>query len=397
MLVLKERIMPYSVYLKKNEDKRIVAGHPWVFANEVAKIEGKDKNGALATVYDYNGRYIGKGYINHLSKILVRIFIRDNSVPDFEYFKNAISKANEYRKNLGFDNCYRVVFGESDNLPALIIDKYSDILCVQFLSLGMDKNKDIIVRALVEIFNPKGIYERSDVAVREKEGLPLVKGKLYGDFDTKVIIEENGLKMLVDIENGQKTGYFLDQKENRFALRRYANKGEVLDCFCNSGGFSLNSAVAGAEKVTALDISRLALDNVEENARLNNLTNISTLQGDVFEVLRDFKRQGKTFDTIVLDPPAFCKSVSEVKNAYKGYKDINILAMKLVKEGGFLISSSCSHYMTFPLFMNMLTDAARESGKKVRIVEMRTQSSDHPSMLSTEESLYLKFFVLQVF
>lgn len=386
--------MPYSVFLKKNEEKRIVAGHPWVYANEVARIEGKDKNGSLATVYDFNGRFIGKGYINHLSKILVRIFIRDDSVPDYDYYRAAIAKANDYRKSLGFDNCYRVVFGESDNLPALIVDKYADVLSVQFLSLGIDKNKDVIVRALVDIFHPKGIYERSDVAVREKEGLPLVKGKIYGDFDTLVTVEENGLKMLVDVENGQKTGYFLDQKENRMALRRYA-KGEVLDCFCNVGGFALNAAKAGANDVTALDISRTALDLVEKNAALNNL-NVKTLQSDVFEVLRQFKRDGKTFDAIILDPPAFCKSANDVKNAYKGYKDINILGMKLVKNGGFLISSSCSHYMTFPLFQNMLTDAARESGKTVRIVEIRTQSSDHPSVLSTDESLYLKFFVLQV-
>lgn len=387
--------MPYSVYLKKNEEKRIVAGHPWVFANEVARIEGKDKNGSLATVYDFSGRYIGKGYINHLSKILVRIFIRDDSVPDYEYYKNAISKANDYRLKLGFKNSYRVVFGESDNLPALIVDKYNDILSVQFLSLGIDKNKDLIIRALIEIFNPKGIYERSDVAVREKEGLPLFKGKIYGDFNTKIVIEENGLKMIVDVENGQKTGYFLDQKENRFALRKYAS-GDVLDCFCNVGGFALNAAAAGAKNVIALDISQSALDTVAENANLNRLTNVHTLQGDVFEVLRQFKKEGKTFDTIVLDPPAFCKSASEVKNAYKGYKDINILGMKLVKDGGFLISSSCSHYMTFPLFQNMLTDAARESGRKARIVEIRTQASDHPSMLSTDESLYLKFFVLQI-
>ena len=387
--------MSYSIYLKKNEEKRIVAGHPWVFANEVARIEGKDKNGSLATVYDFNGRYIGKGYINHLSKILVRIFIRDDSVPDYEYYKNAISKANDYRLKLGFKNSYRVVFGESDNLPALIVDKYDDVLSVQFLSLGIDKNKDLIIRALVEIFNPKGIYERSDVAVREKEGLPLFKGKIYGDFNTKIVIEENGLKMIVDVENGQKTGYFLDQKENRFALRKYAN-GDVLDCFCNVGGFALNAAAAGAKNVIALDISQSALDTVAENANLNRLTNVHTLQGDVFEVLRQFKKEGKTFDTIVLDPPAFCKSASEVKNAYKGYKDINILGMKLVKDGSFLISSSCSHYMTFPLFQNMLTDAARESGRKARIVEIRTQASDHPSMLSTDESLYLKFFVLQI-
>lgn len=387
--------MPYSIYLKKNEEKRIVAGHPWVFANEVARIEGKDKNGSLATVYDFSGRYIGKGYINHLSKILVRIFIRDDSVPDYEYYKNAISKANDYRLKLGFKNSYRVVFGESDNLPALIVDKYNDVLSVQFLSLGIDKNKNLIIRALVEIFNPKGIYERSDVAVREKEGLPLFKGKIYGDFNTKIVIEENGLKMIVDVENGQKTGYFLDQKENRFALRKYAS-GDVLDCFCNVGGFALNAAAAGAKNVIALDISQSALDTVAENANLNRLTNVHTLQGDVFEVLRQFKKEGKTFDTIVLDPPAFCKSASEVKNAYKGYKDINILGMKLVKDGGFLISSSCSHYMTFPLFQNMLTDAARESGRKARIVEIRTQASDHPSMLSTDESLYLKFFVLQI-
>ena len=387
--------MPYSIYLKKNEEKRIVAGHPWVFANEVARIEGKDKNGSLATVYDFSGRYIGKGYINHLSKILVRIFIRDDSVPDYEYYKNAISKANDYRLKLGFKNSYRVVFGESDNLPALIVDKYNDVLSVQFLSLGIDKNKDLIIRALIEIFNPKGIYERSDVTVREKEGLPLFKGKIYGDFNTKIVIEENGLKMIVDVENGQKTGYFLDQKENRFALRKYAS-GDVLDCFCNVGGFALNAAAAGAKNVIALDISQSALDTVAENANLNRLTNVHTLQGDVFEVLRQFKKEGKTFDTIVLDPPAFCKSASEVKNAYKGYKDINILGMKLVKDGGFLISSSCSHYMTFPLFQNMLTDAARESGRKARIVEIRTQASDHPSMLSTDESLYLKFFVLQI-
>lgn len=387
--------MPYSVYLKKNEEKRIVAGHPWVFANEVARIEGKDKNGSLATVYDFNGRYIGKGYINHLSKILVRIFIRDDSMPDYEYYKTAISKANDYRLKLGFKNSYRVVFGESDNLPALIVDKYDNILSVQFLSLGIDKNKDLIIRALVEIFNPKGIYERSDVAVREKEGLPFFKGKIYGEFNTKIVIEENGLKMIVDVENGQKTGYFLDQKENRFALRKYAS-GDVLDCFCNVGGFALNAAAAGAKNVIALDISQSALDSVAENAKLNGLPNVHTLQGDVFEVLRQFKKEGKTFDTIVLDPPAFCKSASEVKNAYKGYKDINILGMKLVKDGGFLISSSCSHYMTFPLFQNMLTDAAKESGRKARIVEIRTQASDHPSMLSTDESLYLKFFVLQI-
>lgn len=388
--------MPYSVYLKKNEEKRIIAGHPWVYANEVARIEGKDKNGSLACVYDFNGRYIGKGYINHLSKIIVRIFIRDNAQPDLEYYKAAIKKASDARVELGMRDCYRVVFGESDNLPALIIDKYADIFCIQLLSLGIEKNKELIVQALIELFNPRGIYERSDVAVRSKEGLEERKGIVYGNFDPKVIVEENGLKMQVDLQNGQKTGYFLDQKENRFALRRYCANKRVLDCFCNSGGFSLNAAAAGAEQVTALDISQQALFDVNTNAELNNFDNIKTMQGDVFEALRKFKSIGETFDVIVLDPPAFCKSANDVKNAYKGYKDINILAMKLLKSGGYLISSSCSHYMTFPLFHNMLKDAARESGKNARIIEIRTQASDHPSMLSADESLYLKFFVLQI-
>ncbi|HOO22353.1 MAG TPA: class I SAM-dependent rRNA methyltransferase [Clostridia bacterium] len=389
--------MPYSVYLKKNEEKRILDGHPWVYANEVAKIEGKDKNGSLATVFDYSGKYLGKGYINHLSKILVRIFIKDDSAPDLDFYKNAIQKAYDYRKKLGYDNSFRLVYAESDNLPGLIVDKYGDVFCTQFLTLGVEQNKELIINALAELFNPKGIYERSDSPVREKEGLPLVKGKLYGDFEPVVYIEENGLKLRVDLENGQKTGYFLDQKENRFALRRYAKDGDVLDCFCNSGGFSLNAAVGGAKSVVAVDISEKALEDVNLNARLNGLVDIiTTVKGDVFEILRAFRKENRLFDTIVLDPPAFCKSANEVKDALKGYKDINILAMKLVKKGGFLISSSCSHFITFPLFENMLRTAARESGRRVSVAEIKTQSADHPSLFAEEQSLYLKFFVLRI-
>ncbi|MBO5777284.1 MAG: class I SAM-dependent rRNA methyltransferase, partial [Clostridia bacterium] len=233
----------YSVYLKKGEEKRIIAGHSWVYANEVAKIEGKDKNGSLASVFTYDGKFIGKGYINHLSKILVRIFIRDeNQVDDKAFYLERLSQANNFRKNLGYDNCYRMVFAESDNIPALIVDKYDEYLSVQFLSLGIDKVKNLIVECLVELFAPKGIYERSDVAVRLKEGLQETKGVLYGDVPDRIIITENGLKMAVDVKNGQKTGYFLDQKENRYTSRRYGKNGEVLDCFCNSGGFSLNCA-----------------------------------------------------------------------------------------------------------------------------------------------------------
>lgn len=389
--------MPYTLYLKKNEEKRIVAGHPWVYANEVYKIDGKDKNGTLATVRDCNGRFIGRGFINHLSKIIVRIISRnEEEVIDETFFENRIRKAVDLRKKLGYDNCYRAVFAEADNLPGLIVDKYDDVLSVQILSLGMEVNRDKIINALIKIFNPKGIYERSDVAVRKKEGLEEKKGVIYGDFDTKVVINENNIKMVVDVENGQKTGYFLDQKHNRYALRKYCKDATVLDCFCNSGGFSLNASYAGAKSVIACDISKTALDTVEENARLNGFTNVTTLLGDVFEVLRTYKKDGQKFDVVVLDPPAFCKTAADVKNAYKGYKDINILGLKLVKDGGFLVTSSCSHYMTLNLFEKMLTESARESGRRVKILEMKIQSADHPSLIGEEESMYLKYFVLHV-
>ncbi len=386
--------MGYKVYLKKGEERRIVAGHSWVYANEVAKIEGKDKNGALAEVFSHDGRFIGKGYLNHASKILIRIFIRGDMADDAAFYEAALLKADDYRRKLGYKNCYRMVFGEADNLPALIVDKYGDYLAVQCLSLGIDMRKALIVGILVKLFSPKGIYERSDVAVRKKEGLPEIKQVLYGEVPDYCEIEENGLKMLVDIKNGQKTGYFLDQKENRFAVRKYA-KGNVLDCFCNSGGFSLNAATV-ADSVTACDISELALKNVQDNATINGIKNIETLCGDVFEVLRNFRREKRQFDTVILDPPAFCKSASEVKDAYRGYKDINLTAMKIVKSGGFLVTCSCSHYMTTALFEKMLIEAARESGRVVRYVEIKTQAPDHPALLSAEETQYLKFFVLQV-
>lgn len=386
--------MGYNIFLKKSEEKRLLSGHSWVYANEVERIDGKDKNGSLASVYSHDGRFIGKGYINHLSKILVRIFIRDDSLDTEDFYLKRISECNEARRKLGYTNCYRVVFAESDDLPALIVDRYGDYLSIQLLSLGMDLRRDLVTRCLVKIFSPKGIYERSDVAVRKKEGLEPVKGLLYGEVPDFCPIVENGLKMLVDVKEGQKTGYFLDQKENRFAVRRYS-KGEVLDCFCNSGGFSMNAATA-ATHVTACDISPLALSNVKANADLNGFANISTLQGDVFDLLRDFRRSGRTFDTVILDPPAFCKSANEVKDACRGYKDINISAMKIVRPGGYLVTCSCSHYMTRTLFEKMLTEAACEAGKTVRILETRTQAPDHPARLSMDETCYLKFYVLQV-
>ena len=388
--------MAYEIFLKKNEEKRIIAGHSWVYANEVERIEGKDKNGALATVYSRDGRFIGKGYINHASKILVRIFIRKDEIDDKNLYLERIKRADGYRKKLGYDNCYRMVFAEADDLPALIIDRYASVIVIQCLSLGIDQRKGLIVECLKELFNPVGIYERSDVAVRKKEGLVETKGVLFGEVPDYCEIQENGLKMLVDVKNGQKTGYFLDQKENRYAIRKYCKGAEnVLDCFCNSGGFSLNASQV-AKNVTACDISPLALKNVEDNARINGLNNITTLCGDVFEVLRSFRKEKRLFDTVILDPPAFCKTADEVKDAYRGYKDINITAMKIVKSGGFLATCSCSHYMTMPLFEKMLIEAARESGRVVRSVEVKTQSPDHPSLLCAEETQYLKMFVLQI-
>ena len=387
--------MPYSVYLKKNEEKRLLRGHSWVYANEVARIEGKDKNGALAAVYASDGRYIGKGYLNHLSKILVRIFIRDGREDDEALYRERIAEADVARRRLISDDCYRMVFAEADDLPALIIDRYGDVLVLQCLSLGISLKRERIVRVLNDLFRPRGIYERGDVAVRAKEGLPLESGVLSGEVPDKVQIRENGLVMSVDVKNGQKTGYFLDQKENRFAARRYCKDARVLDCFCNSGGFSLNAATV-AKEVTALDISEFALANVRENAALNQFTNIRTQCADVFEALRAYKAEGKKFDCIVLDPPAFCKSAAEVRDACRGYKDINLLAMKLLERGGYLITCSCSHYMTLPLFENMLADAAAASGRRVKMLEVKIQAPDHPSLLCAEETMYLKYFVLQI-
>ncbi len=387
--------MGYEVILKRGEEKRIIAGHPWVYANEVSRIEGKDRNGSLATVKSQDGKYIGKGYINHLSKILVRIFIRGDEEDTKEYYLNAFKNAKDFRQSLGYNNNYRLIFSEADNIPGLVVDKYGDYLVMQCMSLGIDQRKDMLVQCLVELFNPKGIYERSDASVRVKEGLEPKSGLLYGNVPDEIIIEENGIKMSVDVKNGQKTGYFLDQKENRLAIRRYTKDKNVLDCFCNSGGFSMNAAT-NANSVKAVDVSKSALQTVERNAELNGFKNVTTLEGDVFKVLRDEKTSGKKYDVVILDPPAFCKSINEVKDSLRGYKDINILGMKLVEKGGILVTSSCTHFITEQMFMNMLTDASKESGRRVRVLEIKTQAPDHPALLSDDETSYLKFVVLQV-
>lgn len=386
----------YTLHLKKGEERRIVNGHPWVYANEVAKIEGKDIQGSVAKVLSHDNRLVGYGFINHKSKIIVRIITRDDTPIDRTLFYNRILTAKQTKEALGYDNNYRVVFGESDLLPALIVDKYDDYLCVQFLSLGMDMRKEMIISVLVELFNPKGIYERSDVAVREKEGLPQFKGAIYGEVPERIVINENGLKLAVSLSQGQKTGYFLDQKENRDNLKYYVKDKTVLDCFCNIGGFGLCASKYGAKSVTCVDISELAINQVKENAKLNNLENIDALQADVFEQLRKYKNEKKKFDVIILDPPAFTKSKDTVKDGYRGYRDINILALKLLNKGGYLITCSCSQHMTLNLFMDMLRESSAQTGINAKLVEMRTQGKDHATLLASDETLYLKVAILNV-
>lgn len=386
----------YTVILKRNEEKKILNGYPWIFANEVQRVEGKDAQGSVAEIRNFDGKYIGKGFINHHSKIIVRMLTLKNEEIEESFFAQRISDAVNYRRELGYENNFRAIFGESDYLPGLIVDKYGDYLSVQFLSLGMDVRRETIIKLLIEEFSPKGIYERSDVSVREKEGLPQRKGIIYGEFIPKVEIIENGLKMLVDLENGQKTGYFLDQKENRDDLKFYVKGKTVLDCFCNEGGFSLCAKKYGAQEVTAVDISETAINLVKENAALNGLE-IKTEVADVFEFLRSCRKEKKTYDVIVLDPPAFTKSVDTVKDGYRGYKDVNVNAMKILKEGGYLITCSCSQHLTLPLFLQMIKESVFESGVRAKLIELRTQGKDHAVSVGYDESLYLKVAVLKIF
>jgi len=288
------------------------------------------------------------------------------------------------------------VFGESDLLPGLIVDKYGDYLSVQFLTLGMEVRREMIIEILVDIFKPKGIYERSDVSVRLKEGLKERKGIVYGDFDPRVEIIENGIKMIVDLENGQKTGYFLDQKENRDNLKWYVKDKTVLDCFCNVGGFGLNASKNGAKEVTCLDISERAIEEVKNNALLNGFNNINAITCDVFEKIREYKTNNNKFDVIVLDPPAFTKSIDTVKEGYKGYVDINSIALKLVNKGGYLITCSCSQHLTMNLFMKMIEESIVRSKLKCKLVELRMQGKDHAMMINLQEALYLKVAVINV-
>ncbi|OHE27310.1 MAG: hypothetical protein A2013_06625 [Tenericutes bacterium GWE2_38_8] len=386
-----------KIYLKPKEEIRIVQGHPWVYSNEIERIEGTIKSGDLAYVYSYKNQFIGKGYLNTSSKIFVRILSRDEQTEiDEPFFRNLIQKSNQSRIDLGYQNSYRVLFGEADGIPGFIVDKYGDYLSLQILSLGIDLRKEMFVKILVDLFHPKGIYERSDVPVRKKEGLDLFKGVVYGTVPETVLIKENELQMEVDIINGQKTGSFLDQQDNHNALKPYVKDKTVLDCFSHIGGFGLHAAYHHAKEVTCLDISEHAVLQIERNAKLNKLNNVKAVKADVFEQLRTYQLNQQKFDVVILDPPAFAKKVDDVKKAYQGYKDINLQALKIINDNGYLMSCSCSHYMTPALFLDMLMEASNDAKKITQMVEFRIQGKDHPALLGSDESLYLKCVVLRV-
>ena len=384
-----------KIILKKNEEKEKINGYPWIFSNEIDKFEGEFESGKVCSVYKSNNDFLCYGFFNANSKIMVRILTFDeNEKIDKEFFKRRIAYAIEHRKNLGF-SATRLVFSEADFLPGLIVDKYGDYLSVQFMSLGMDRIKQDIVDILVELTGCKGIYERSDMPVREKEGLEQIKGFLYGKFDPRVEIEEDGIKMIVDIENGQKTGYFLDQKLNRDILRLYAKDKDVLDAFSNVGGFALHACKYGAKSVVACDISERACNEITNNAKLNGYNQLRAKCIDVFDYLHS-EEANQAFEVIVLDPPAFSKNKDSLKKAYRGYKEINMQAMKIIKSGGYLLTFSCSQHMTPDLFMQMINEAAHDAKRTVQFLDFRIQAPDHPALLQSEEQLYLKCMILRV-
>jgi 23S rRNA (cytosine1962-C5)-methyltransferase len=391
------------VTLKKGEGRMLKAGGLWIYDNEIAQTDEGIVNGQLVSILDFDGYPLGTGFYNNHSKITIRMMTRDkNTVIDEDFLRRRVESAWAYRKKTVDTSSCRLIFGEADFLPGLIVDKFSDVLVVQSLALGIDKMKTDILNFLVETLEKdgvsiRGIFERSDAKVRQQEGMERVKGFLSQPFDTKVEIIENGVKYMVDVEDGQKTGFFLDQKYNRAAIHKLCQGADVLDCFTHTGSFALNAGIAGAKRVLGIDASQLAVDQATENAKLNGLENVVHFQcEDVFELLPRLEKEGQKFDVIILDPPAFTKSRNSIKNAIKGYREINLRAMKLVKDGGFLATCSCSHFMTPELFTQTIGQAAKNVHKRLRQVEYRTQSPDHPILWAADESYYLKFYIFQV-
>lgn len=391
------------VKLIKGEGRTLKSGGMWVFDNEIDSITGDFENGDIVDIHDFDDYFMGRGFINTNSKIVVRIMTRIKGQEiDTQFLKTRIEDAWEYRKRTVDTSSCRIIFGEADFLPGIVVDKFSDVLVVQSLAMGIDRMKNTIVELLKEVLlkdgiQIRGVYERSDAKVRIQEGMERIKGFLGEPFDTKIQIVENGVKYNVDIEEGQKTGFFLDQKYNREAIKKLCKGAEVLDCFTHTGSFALNAGLAGAKSVLGIDASELGVKQAEENAAINGLQEVVHFQcADVFELLPELEKQGKKFDVIILDPPAFTKSRNSVKNAVKGYREINLRAMKLLKNGGFLATCSCSHFMTPDLFADTVGQAAKHVRKRLRQVEYRTQAPDHPILWAADESYYLKFFIFQV-
>ena len=390
------------VTLKKGEGRTLKAGGMWVFDNEIESIIGRFENGSIVTVHDFDGYPMGRGFINQNSRIRIRLMTRNvHQEIDHEFLRERVKTAWEYRKKTVDTGSCRVIFGEADFLPGLMIVKFSDVLVVESLALGIDRFKLEIVDLLKEELRKdgieiRGVYERSDAKVRLNEGMERIKGFLSEEFDTNVQIEENGVKYLVDVKDGQKTGFFLDQKYNRLAIQKLCKDARVLDCFTHTGSFALNAAVAGAREVTGVDASELAVAQATKNAELNGVQDRAKfICRDVFELLPELEKQGEKYDVVILDPPAFTKSRNSVKNAIKGYREINLRGMKLVKDGGFLATCSCSHFMTYELFTETIGQVARNVHKRLRQVEFRTQAPDHPILWAADESYYLKFYIFQ--
>ena len=391
------------VTLKKGEGRALKQGGAWIFDNEIDTITGSFKNGEIVNVRDFDGYPMGRGYINQNSKIRIRLMTRHIDQPiDEEFLRMRVQNAWDYRKTTVDTSSCRIIFGDADFLPGLVVDKYEDVLVVQCLALGMEAFKLTIVNLLKEILKAddiriRGVYERSDANERTKEGLPKVKGFIGDEFDTSVEIQENGVRYLVDVVNGQKTGFFLDQKYNRLAMQRICKGKKVLDCFTHMGTFALNAGLAGATDVTGLDISEYAIQQAQENAKRNHLEQTVHFRcANVLDELPGLAQEGEKYDVVILDPPAFTKSREATKNAIKGYREINMKGLKLVKDGGYLATCSCSHYMNAELFAQTIGQAARAAHCRLRQVEFRTQSPDHPILWSADESYYLKFYIFQV-
>jgi 23S rRNA (cytosine1962-C5)-methyltransferase len=386
------------VILKKKIGLRIENGHPWIFGNEIAETDEAVKPGDIVTVFNGDKKFIGKGFFNPQSQIAIRLLTRnENETVDARFFHSRIEAAWNYRKKIGYTENCRLVFGEADGLPALIIDKFSEHFVIQTLALGMDVWKPAIVSALEQIFLTEKIYERNDVPVRELEGMNQQKGFLSTPFDTKIIIQENGIKMEVDLENGQKTGYFLDQQDNRRAIRHIVKNADVLGAFCYTGSFEVHAGHYGAKSVLGLDISENAVAAARKNAYLNGLENNVHFEAvNAFDVLKKWTRENKKFDVVMLDPPAFTKSRENIGKAISGYKEINLRGMKLLRSGGFLVTSSCTNLVSPQLFLETIRSAAKDAGKKIRQVIFQAQSPDHPIAWGLENTHYLKFLIVEV-